>query len=244
MITAINKNDGKRIFSCYEEHLKYILDNKDSLKCPNCENQLIFVNCTKKIKHFRHKSICNCEWERETEEHLSMKRFIIDKMDLEPENVEVNLKFAIPDIYLADKKIAIEVQNSNISEEKFLYRTRRYTEKGIYVLWVFHPRLLKENVPKFVRKAHELYYGRIYTIFKDNLVPIHLEPKSRWIRESGFYNSDAEYESYGGYYKNYKVKKEFNLGKPIEDFQSFQLSRNTWKSNNYMIAKFWEKKWW
>jgi len=138
-----------------------------------------------------------------------MKKFFIDHLKLNPSEVEVNLKFAIPDIYLKDKRIAIEVQHSKISEEKFLFRTRRYTEEGIYVLWIFHPKLLKENVPKFIRKAHELYYGRIYTIFKDILIPIHLESKERWINESGFYNSDAEYESYGGYYQNYKIKKEF-----------------------------------
>jgi len=244
MITAINKIDGRRIFSYYEEYLKYIIKNKKSFKCPNCDQDLIFVNCTKKIKHFRHKILSNCEWERETEEHISMKKFFIEKMNLSPDQVEVNLKFAIPDIYLKDKKIAIEVQHSSISEEKFLFRTRGYTKKGIYVLWVFHPKLLKENIPKFIKKAHEIYYGRIYTILKDNLIPIHFNPKGRWINESGFYNSDGEYESYGGYYKNYKIKKEFNLGEPIVDLESFQLSRNIWKRNNYMIAKFWDKKWW
>jgi len=244
MITAINKKDNKRIFSYKIESLKYILENKNNFKCPNCNSELIFVNCTKKIKHFRHKISSDCEWERETEEHINMKRFFIDKLKLNPSEVEVNLKFAIPDIYLKDKRIAIEVQHSSISEEKFLERTKRYTENNIYSLWIFHPKLLKENVPKFIRKAHELYYGRIYVLFEDKLIPIHFEPKERWINESGFYNSDAYYESYGGYYKTYKIKKEFNLGEPIENIENFQLSRNTWKQNNYMISKFWDKKFW
>ena len=261
MITAINRKDNRKVLSYRLEDMKYILDNKSFFSCPNCDSELIFVNCTKKIKHFRHKIECGCEWENETEEHISMKKFFIEKMKLDPSNVEVNLGFAIPDIYLKEKKIAIEVQHSSISEEKFLFRTKRYTENGIWVLWVFHPKLIRENIPKFIRKAHELYYGRIYCILNKKLMPVHLDKKEKWIPEyidysyywdniypdMGYYD-EGEKESHaeivGGYYKAYKSKRIIKYGNEIIDYDNFKISRNTWKENNYMIVNYWDKKFW
>jgi len=42
--------------------------------------------------------------------------------------MEVDLGFAIPDLYIKDRRIAIEVQNSNITKKKFLERCYNYTQ--------------------------------------------------------------------------------------------------------------------
>ena len=155
-------------------YLSYI-DNISRIRnyyCPVCKKRVFFVNCKEKVKHFKHKKRSTCILEPEGSEHLNMKKHFIDSLFLKNEQIEVNLKFAVPDLFIKSKdghNIAIECQYSAISKKKFIERTYNYTKNNIYVLWVFHIDMLKKR--KMIRTlkniANNLYEGRIY-IFDNN----------------------------------------------------------------------------
>ena len=167
MLIAINKNTKKKIVSYYKTNKKFILENKENFICPHCKTKVIFVNAIFKIKHFRHKTKFNCEYEPETEVHIMMKKRMIDFLCLNPkECLEVNLGFAIPDIYIKNKKIAIECQASQISVRKFMERTLNYNKNGIGVLWIWDINLFREHkgIRLFLNIIKPLYQNRIYFI--------------------------------------------------------------------------------
>jgi len=229
MLKAIEKKTDKIVLS----YLDTIDKNKKYI-CPTCKKKLIFINATLKIKHFRHKKKSKCNFEPETERHIQMKKFFIDKLNLSKDNIEVYLGFAKPDIFLQNSNIAIEVQHSTLTYSEFIYRTTRYSNNNIYTLWIFDNNLLKTNISSVLKKAHELYFGRVYIFFKDSIFPVHFNSIGRWI--------DNDYFGYK-YWKWYKKRKEFNFGKKIKNF-SFLTTKNTWKNNNFKIAKFTDKNWW
>lgn len=208
-----------------------------SFTCPECNGEVLFVNGLKKIKHFRHLVKSNCGWEPETERHIEMKQFCKKFFKLEDDNLEVGLGFARPDLYDEVKRIAIEVQHSNLTLEKFLERTENYTKNNIAVLWIFDCKLVKENINAMLKKAHELYFGRIYIYWDGYIKPIHFSPKGRYVTTYDT-DSDTPYnERYGSYYKIYKNKKTLSAGSIIVN-PNLNIQRNTWKDNNYLIAKF------
>ena len=221
--------DNKEIITSYNS----IICKKDNFTCPFCGEKLIFVNSILKIKHFRHKVESNCENEPETEEHIKMKLFMMKKLNLKEHNLEVNLKFAIADLYLFNEKIAIEVQYSPISLEKFIDRNRNYSDNGISVLWVFHKKLLKENIHAFLRKAHELYFGRIYVYHNNEIYPIHFLRFGRDLIDSKGYL----------YFKNYKLKRKMIYGNKICSFHLVK-SINSFRGNNFKVAKFYDSCFW
>jgi competence CoiA-like predicted nuclease len=256
MLICENVKTGEKYFPSNEKNSLEVDFNKDNLICPTCKEKVIFVNGNYKIEHFRHYIESECSTEPETIEHLNMKQFFIDKLGLTKDSVEVNLGFGKPDIFLKNRSIAIEVQHSPLSEEKFLERTANYTKNNIYVLWVFDSCLCKERISALLRKAHELYFGRVYFFVKGEIIPIHFKPVTRFIETQYIpeYIEDFEeyknngfepyYKSVGGYEKTLKTKKELELGKAIPNVSQFIQTRNTWKNNNYLIAKFTDAKFW
>ena len=255
MLVAENKETRQKYFPSISGKIIEIEDNKDKIICPFCKEKVIFVCGKYKIAHFRHYIESECSPEPETEEHLNMKKFFIDKLNLTEDQVEFNLGFAKPDIFLKEKRIAIEVQHSPISEEKFLERTANYSKRGIYVLWIFDSCLYKERVSALLRKAHELYFGRVYFFMNGTIMPVHFKSKTVWVEEkeipvfvdfeeyaqNGF---EPVYERVGGYEKTLKTKKELEFGKEIENVKVILCTKNTWRNNNYLIAKFNDFKFW
>ena len=186
--------------------------NNHNLKCPVCNKSVIWVD------------------------HLEMKIIISKLLNIKDENIEFNLNFSIPDLYIPERKIVIEVQNSPLEYSKFIERTNNYSKNNIFVLWIFHHSLLKDSVSETLKKAHELYFGRIY-IYKDNKIfPVHLESDGRWIEPNDF-------STHEGYYKYYKKRKIHNLGKKIENFSLLKVE-NTFRNNNFKIARFYDKQFW
>jgi len=238
---------GEKLLSYDKKYYDIIKENKDNLICPHCNKKLIFVDGTFVIKHFRHHKLSDCSFEPETKEHIQMKKFFCKFFKLNPLiNLEVNLGFAIPDIYIPKEKIAIEVQRSELSYKKFIERTENYTKNGIYVLWVFHEDLVKENVSNTLKKAHEIYYGRIY-VFKEWTI-VHKESQEKETKETiypvHFVSKGRFLEGlYGSYFKYYKRKKDFLFGEIIKD-KCLLRSNNTWEDNNYLIAKFKDNVFW
>ncbi|GAG05003.1 unnamed protein product, partial [marine sediment metagenome] len=102
----------------------------------------------------------------------------------------------------------------------------------IHVIWIFHSRLLKNNISNFLKKAHEIYFGRIYIYDNKNIYPVHLIPDGTW--KNGMY---------GDYFKYYKKRKIHDIGDKITNF-SLLKTKNNWDGNNYKIARFYDKQWW
>jgi len=205
--------------------------------CPECGKKVVFVdtNNISRIRHFRHLVKSNCDPEPETEKHIEMKKFVIEKMNLDPEkNLEVGLGFARPDIYYEKRlwptaiqsitvKIAIEVQHSPISYGKFLLRTSNYKKNNIYVMWIFDELLLKSRPSLFLKKAHEIYYGKFYVY-----------------RASCFGGE-------GGIYPVHFNRRddEYCFGEKINNF-TITETHNNWREreNDYYIASFFDKRFW
>jgi len=214
--------------------------------CPLCNEEVIAKCGEIKIWHWAHKVNFTCkEFEPETERHIEMKLFFKDNF---PNfELEYNLGWAIPDLFDKNRKIAIEVQHSRLSKEKFLERTINYRKNGIHVLWIFDCFLLKENVPDFLRKAHELYFGRIYIYHNKNITPLHFKRKERVIKiNTDFCDIIPEYYDEAGnefITSTYKLKREFYFGNEIIKFNLI-LVKNNWKENDYLIARFTDRKFW
>jgi len=241
VLTAINKETRIKYVSWKSplEIKKIYTINKDSFICPYCNNEVIFVDGDYIIKHFRHKIESNCEHEPETQIHLEMKEFIQKIFNLSDNEIEYTklLQYGFkPDGFIEKDNIALEVQHSIISEKDFILRTKKYSDKGYHVLWIFDKEIVTENIPAMIKKAHEIYYGRVYVYnSKDkSIYPIHLIPCKRWIKE---------FNGYGGYYKYYKSKKGLKIGNKIKNFQ-LKKSHNNWKDNNYLLVNFYDKAFW
>jgi len=244
MLKAIEKETGEYKIAwldCIAREWEFI--------CPECKEKVVFVNATHKIKHFRHLIKSNCDPEPETQKHIEMKKFIIEKMNLDPrKNLEVGLGFARPDIYCEKSstfKVAIEVQHSPISYEKFLERTVNYRKNNIHVLWIFDDCLLKElkeknraafprwgKISNILKKAHELYYGKVYIYKFGGIFPVHFSEEGRWI---------DDYKEYSGYYKIYKKIKKLSFGNKIDNFLP-KPTYNQW--NDCFIATFHDEVFW
>jgi len=248
MLRADCISDNNSYLSWDENNYKFIKDNRDLFECPSCKQKLIFVDGIEVIKHFRHMSLSDCEWEPESQNHLEMKKFMKELLNLSNDDLEVNLGFAIPDLFLKEQKVAIEVQNSKITKRKFLDRCYNYTQNGIAVMWVFHEKLLDitkeaQNIPSLIRAAAENSFGRVYIYSDNKLTSVRFNPFYRWIDE--FYDNSTG-ENVGGYLKKYKKKKAIEIIQEIpDDIYGVEIIRvnSKWNGNNpsgYLIAKFYD----
>ncbi len=251
MLRAKNNKSGKEFFSWNIDDYRFIIKNKNDFICPVCKSELIFVDGIQVVKHFRHKVKIDCDFEPESEEHIEMKLFMKDFLNLKDKEIEVHLRFAKPDLLIMDKMIAIEVQKSNITKRKFLDRCYNYTKNGIAVMWIFHDSLLKEdnknqNIPILLRCAAEHGCGRIYIYSEKKIYSIRFNMLSRWIDE---YEDYKNKEVYGGYLKQYKKKKSIQViqeipdeiyGKKIYKVWTKGGRKNEYKSGGYYIAKFYD----
>lgn len=232
MLKCKNSKTNKFYISYLNKFRNLILENKNNLICPVCNEQVFFVDSIIKIKHFRHHPESSCKYSvGETEAHLSGKLKLIKLFGLSPEkNLEVYLGFARPDIYFEvnNKKCAVEFQNSRISAEEIIQRTKRYNEHDVYVLWILSEnmfsmegddeyRIVKLN--HCIKYLHALYFGRIYVLENnERVVPYHfkyINKKTRYILK----------------------------GKPIINFTSFYIKTNEWY-NNLKIFTFKDKIFW
>ncbi len=241
MLKAIHKETGMKYISWKSpSKIKGIYnENKESFICPYCDGGLIFVDGYHVIKHFRHRIENNCEHEPETQIHLEMKEFIQKVFELSDDEIEYTklLHYGFkPDGFIEKDNIALEVQHSIISEDDFILRTQKYSSKGIHVLWIFDKNIITNNIPAMIKKAHEIYYGRVYVYDNKNksIYPIHLIPTKRWVKS---------FKSHGGYYKYYKIKRGLKIGEEIKNFQ-LKKSHNNWKDNNYLLINFHDPIFW
>ena len=182
-----------------------------------------------------------------------MKKVMMEFLNLYYNDMEVKLGFAQPDLYIEDQKIAIEVQNSDITKKKFLERCFNYTKNGIAVMWIFHESFLKQadkeqNIPILLRTTQENGFGKVYIYSCNKLYSVTFSAISRWIEEYTDYKTG---ETYGGYLEKYKRKKSIKIIQEIPDDiygKEIYKVRTKWlggkrvigKSAGYLIAKFYD----
>ena len=256
MLKAKNKLDNKNYISWNEQDYKFIIKHKREFICPSCKAEVEFVDGIEKIKHFRHKTLSECEWEPESQNHLTMKKYIKEFLNIPDEDIEVDLNWAKPDLVFRQKEfkgfIAIEVQHSKITIRKFLERTKNYTDHEIPVLWIFDGSMLDTNekeqdIPVLLREAHDIYNGRVSMFIENKIVPIHFNKMYRWIDEYDDYTTG---QVFGGYERAYKRKKTIMVGENIPDeLAGKQIYHfyTSWKGkfpSGYLLAKFYDGNIW
>jgi len=126
-------------------------------KCPECGKRMVFVECEKKINHFRHHNISDCEFESEpeTKEHYYAKEVVERIFGAFASSSQITMHFGkelpvvdndlgirkYPDVYLEipslGKKIAVELQYSNYDIRTFLNKILFYAYRNITVIYLF-----------------------------------------------------------------------------------------------------------
>ncbi|MFX0039554.1 MAG: competence protein CoiA family protein [Promethearchaeota archaeon] len=216
--------------------------------CTIC-NKPLFYN--KEVECFLHKGNRNYCFEPETIEHKTMKVYwyvMFPKFNqIYSKKIEYKIGDQIADVYFElknGKKIVIECQNSQISKRKLIERTKNYTSKDIYTLWIFNgygtcisdkknPRNINEvGVLGMEKRVHSLYGGRIYYMnvsgrkIIDSPYVLHFSP---------FFEHKKSDHNYLGYDKYYKDKQSAILGK-IPNYKIICLDLK-----GYKLARFTDK---
>lgn len=114
--------------------------------CPKCRRKVILKAGRIVIVHFAHKPPTDCTWARgETREHLESKQIVKDAFVSRGLTAEVEFVVnALPGDRRADvlawspkgKKVAVELQHSNIELSEIEARAGTYAREGIAQIWV------------------------------------------------------------------------------------------------------------
>lgn len=216
--------------------------------CTTCKKALFY---NQDLGSFLHKGNRNYCFEPETIEHKTMKAYwyiMFPKFNpVSMKKMEYKIEDQIADIYFVlrdGKKVVIECQNSQISKRKLIERTKNYTRKNIFVLWIFNgcgTCVSHEKYPTnedeagvlgMEKRAHSLYGGRVYymnVLGRKVIYPpyvLHFTPFFR--------HRDSEY-NYLGYDKYYKDKRSITLGK-IPNYKILCV-----ENKGYKLARFTDK---
>jgi hypothetical protein len=216
--------------------------------CTICKKPLFYdldLDC------FLHKGNRNYCFEPETIEHKTMKAYwymMFPKFNqISSKEIELRIGDQIADVYfeLSDgKKVAIECQNSQISKRKLIERTKNYSHKDIYTLWIFNGKgtcVSYEKNPQneegvgvlgMEKRVHSLYGGRIYYMnvsgkkIIDPPFALHFAP---------FFEHKKSDYNYLGYNKYYKDKRSAILSR-IPDYKIICID-----VKGYKLARFTDK---
>jgi len=212
--------------------------------CKDCGKPVFYNNYFGCFKHHGQKPE---GFEPETVEHKTMKNYwytIFPKFnEIKSREKEYWFEDQVADVYfeLQDgKRVAIECQNSPITSQNLIKRTKKYTSKDIYVLWIFNGlgsflsekkypcNMDKVRVLKEEKRAHNLYSGRIYymnvekDIIDEDPYPIHFSPY--------FENKKLDHNIFGHdkYYRKFQsatVGKIFSYKILCIDYRGYKLAR-------------------
>ncbi|MBN1161538.1 MAG: hypothetical protein JXA17_06310 [Dehalococcoidales bacterium] len=156
------------------KHISYELkpeEYRQKWMCPNCEELMYFVNSRLRIKHFRHAVDNQCEPEPETEEHISLKKYIyawLSNAGYEC-NYEVKIGNRIADVTFYNPRKGIlrivECQVSLISNYEAQQRENDYYKNKVHeVYWVLYP---KNYLTRY--KKHRGDIVRLKDIERENM---------------------------------------------------------------------------
>ena len=123
--------------------------------CKGCGGRLVFMDCRKKIKYFRHYEQCDCDSEPETPDHVWGKQKVYETL-LEMQNNAsiVELEYVIDnlkaDVYWESmwRKAAIEIQATNYTINVFENKIHEYDRRNLVSIYLFVGKnFLKQTKP-------------------------------------------------------------------------------------------------
>jgi hypothetical protein len=199
----------------------------------------------------------------ESFEHLRIKEFLY--MNLPNDNhldivkLEHNIGNRIADVYLKFKdgnEVVIEIQHSKITIEDIKQRTKDYTEKGLYVIWILdgitfnrYP-YYEENVllTKTEKELHKMYRGRVYymNLNKEEMLtplyPLHFAPfyKRRIFNPDFYYYSKSMSRNsiIPGSLSSLKIRSFRNFGYRLARFLDPDIRRLCYEVINIFIQNY------
>lgn len=219
--------------------------------CPECRGETVVHKGNIKIHHFAHKPPISCEYGKgESLEHMECKTEIYNEL-LKNQNLICELEKPLgkvrPDVYIksnvSGRSYAIEVQISNLTMDKIIYRTRQYNSLGISVLWLspYKDELDKKiySPQAWEKWIHATYFGRVYYwLYGLTLQPIHFGEHRKYVDESSWYESGGYERSAGGYFKTQKRTKVISRGKPVDITKSFKpVNRDAWVGGDMLVPQ-------
>lgn len=214
---------------------------KKILKCPICEERLIYKHGLIKVPHFAHEKDSDCTYtfyENETKEHHLSKIFIY-KMLKDYETIS-NLKLEgyisetkqRPDLYFEHDgfKYVVECQCTPITIEEIKERKTLYNLNNIIDIWIFGTENFNEDKPVACQNFLENYL--ILNPFKESFV----------LRKQNYYRTYKKINKFSevlSLYKNtyFDIEKHHDKALQINkiiDFLYQYLNLNTYSciSNN------------
>ena len=219
--------------------------NKKILKCPICDNKLIYKNGLVKIPHFAHVSNDDCHdiyYENETKEHMMGKMILYKWLKEFPDIKVCKLEGWIPetkqrpDIYLElqdGTKIVIEFQCTPITLEQYLNRHDLYRLIGINDFWIL-------GTDKY--KLFKSQKGRLRVLqeelLKENNYALHLDSYNEKIYK---YFNLKEFRNINKNIKdvvfNYDNVFNFNIGDNVDSYDPFEYMKEKCKQGYFQSNK-------
>jgi competence protein CoiA len=252
MLVALNEND--------ERCNAWLSQKSESpFRCPACKSEVTLKKGPKREHHYAHKPPTDCAYgAAESPLHLRAKREIYQALVEHPDckkcEIERNtLEGVRPDISLRIRNVpvAIEIQCSAIDVYDIIQRTRRYSELGIYLVWIIpqdEPSMhwrdkeckYVHRIKEWVKFLHTMYCNQVYFWQGGLLVqPYEFEPLEIEVEEKEWPGEYGEIQYSGGYTKKAKsltVPRGGNFFNIVDDFK--HLTRRNLEFDYYSIPDF------
>lgn len=146
-------------FKAIKEEQEYLSFQIDSLTWSNlkkdkqfkfnlymscCNTKAVMKNSSLGLQYFAHYRKGDCIHAGESMKHMILKKELYEILLANNYKVEIEKQLAFdnytirPDIYLqmGDINIAFEIQVTSQSTEQMFYRSKKYNDNGIYVVWL------------------------------------------------------------------------------------------------------------
>lgn len=237
--------------------------------CRDCRELVILVRPKVRRFHFRHRANSNCTSAGETWQHADAKGTILDslrarKIESFPEvecltiegdrRADVLAWVPVGDSREShlERRMAFEVQFSQISDEGLNQRTSAYMSARVPVVWIpvvnqskFGTAFRLKSDPRFHKCNNvqlPIWIDRIRDIQNELWIYV---PQSkaffkmwnltcyRYIERNDYHNSNGEECSSGGYWKAYERLGDIILYGPVA-FEELKIQR-VWQNNNKSI---------
>ena len=120
-------------------------------ECPQCDKTLIAKCGNRKVHHWAHKSLIDCDpwWEPMSEWHLNWQEKVA------PEFREIKMANHRADVQLPNGRV-VEFQYSSLSEDEVFERENFYNE----LTWVWDARKFQKNFTFWEKDATHTFYWR------------------------------------------------------------------------------------
>lgn len=240
-LTAISINTNRVVSA------NRVTKDDGPFKCKNCGMEMVVRKCSNKRDHFAHKAKLTDVGYKDHSLHDQCKCELFAELCKIPTKgkwgkeilipAKGNVPALKPDICgrLYEKPIAIEIQKSSYTPKFIMDKTRYYSERNIYVLWIIplkNPIQNTEFRPRLYEKfLHTMYFGHVFYWYEglgSKLLSVKYESVTRYIEDFEFYSEDGELQTGGGYNKFLKNIK-MPLMKEVDialDFITYERMEN------------------